>query len=198
MSRDDTVSATISAARAFYDDPVLGWFQPRLLRQQRSFHRPFGAVIGDALQDGEAWVATVEGRVRGVAAWLPPGSYPRSIRRDLRVAIRSLPAFLPPSRHALGGVRLVATIERAHPNEPHWYLALLAVDPLLQGRGLGTALLQPVLARADDDGLLAYLETQKPENVPWYARSGFTVTETFQVGPFPPVWGLRREPARRP
>jgi len=191
---DDVASATVSAARAFYDDPVLGWFQPKLVRQQRGLVRPMGAMIADCLGAGEVWVSVVDGRARGVAAWLLPGRYPRGVGRDLRLGLRSLPAFLPLSARSLPGIRLAVAIERAHPHHPHWYLSLLAVDPLLQGRGLGTALLGPVLARADAEALSVYLETQKPENLTWYARSGFAVSEELRVGPCPPVWGLTREP----
>jgi GNAT superfamily N-acetyltransferase len=195
ICQQDLPSATASAARAFYDDPVLGWFQRDLLRQQRQFPAAFKAAILDAMAAGEVWVAVVDGRARGVAAWLSPGSYPRSPRRDLRLAVRSLRAFMPPSLRAVRyGISLVLAIERVHPRTRHWYLGLLAVDPLLQGRGLGSALLEPVLTRADDEGNVAYLETQKPENVTWYARSGFAVSEELRIGPCPPVWGLLREP----
>ena len=62
-----------------------------------------------------------------------------------------------------------------HPSEPHWYLAMLGVDPLLQGNGIGSALLRYGLARADEQAMLAFLETGKPSNIPLYERSGFEV-----------------------
>ncbi len=46
-------------------------------------------------------------------------------------------------------------------------LALLATNPGAQGRGLGSSLLGPVLDRCDSEGIPAYTETQKHENVSW-------------------------------
>ncbi|HZU74949.1 MAG TPA: GNAT family N-acetyltransferase [Acidimicrobiales bacterium] len=192
IAMEEVDAAAVCAARAFYEDPVLGWVQPSLLRQQRRFPGVFSAVVADSL--ATTWVAAVDGRVRGVASWLAPGDYPRSPRRDARLAARALPAFLPPSDRSPTGIRLALAIERAHPRHRHWYLALLAVDPLVQHRGIGTALLQPGLDRADQDGVPAYLETQKPENVVWYGRSGFRQTGEFRVPPCPPVWALTRDP----
>ena len=61
--------------------------------------------------------------------------------------------------------------------ERHWYLWVLGVEPERQGQGIGGALTQPVFARADAEGLPCYLETDKPDNVPFYRKHGFAVVE---------------------
>lgn len=86
-------------------------------------------------------------------------------------------------------------VERRHPREPHWYLALLATDPSVQGRGLGTALLAPVLEQCAREGIPVYTETQKKENVSWYARSGFDVAREITLPGTPTVWCLARTPS---
>jgi GNAT superfamily N-acetyltransferase len=93
-------------------------------------------------------------------------------------------------------IRLLSAVDAVHRNleVPHWYLAILGVDPLFQRSGAGTALLRPVLDRCDREATVAYLETQKPENVPWYGRHGFEVVETLEVRGCPPMWTLLREP----
>jgi len=98
-------------------------------------------------------------------------------------------------RHRLKAFRLLLEVDRHHPHEPHWYLSLLATDPTVQGRGLGTALLAPVLERCDRDGVVACTETQKEANVSWYARAGFAVTHEVRLPDTPVVWCLRREPS---
>jgi GNAT superfamily N-acetyltransferase len=56
--------------------------------------------------------------------------------------------------------RRLSDVERMHPTkEPHWYLAFLGVEPSEQGRGVGSALLRPVLDRAAAEGAPAWLET---------------------------------------
>jgi GNAT superfamily N-acetyltransferase len=93
---------------------------------------------------------------------------------------------------------LLQEVERRHPSETHWYLALLATDPGVQGRGIGTALLQPVLARCDTAGIPAYTETQKEENVSWYHRAGFNVIDEVRLPDMPPIWRIWRDPRANP
>jgi ribosomal protein S18 acetylase RimI-like enzyme len=81
-----------------------------------------------------------------------------------------------------------------HPREEHWYLAVLATDPLFQGRGVGKALVQPMAARADEVGVATYLETQKEASLAYYQRFGFEVVDEFKVNASPPIWMMQREP----
>jgi ribosomal protein S18 acetylase RimI-like enzyme len=86
-------------------------------------------------------------------------------------------------------------LEKAHPHEPpHYYLSQLGTDPPAQGRGFGTAVLEPVLAQCDRDGIGAYLESSKERNVDYYARFGFRTTETIHLPKGPDVWLMWRDP----
>ena len=62
---------------------------------------------------------------------------------------------------------------RYHPQEPHWYLPFIGVDPVRQGQGIGAALLRPILEKCDAERLPAYLESSNPRNRPLYQRHGF-------------------------
>ena len=81
-----------------------------------------------------------------------------------------------------------------HPHVDHWYLPLIGVDLVAQGRGLGSALLRHALASCDSDGLAAYLEATNPRNRDLYARHGFNVVGVIQAGSSPPIWAMLREP----
>ena len=90
-------------------------------------------------------------------------------------------------------------VERTHPAAPrHFYLAVLGIDPPQQGRGLGSALLAPVLELCDGEAVHAYLESSKERNVDFYSRHGFRVTREIRLPKGPPMWGMLREPAGRP
>ena len=183
-------------ARSFDDDPLFAHLAPRAHRRPGALRLYMAATCRDALPFGQVHVALDGGRAVGVAAWLPPGAHPPSLVRQarlgavvLRCALRSSPRVL------TDGVRVLAAVERAHPREEHWYLALLGADVGEQGRGVGSALLAPVLARADAEGLPCYLETTKPRNLAWYGRHGFGVADELRPVPGgPPVWTMRREP----
>jgi ribosomal protein S18 acetylase RimI-like enzyme len=181
-------------ARAFHDDPLPTFVSPSERRRPAVIRSFLAPIARDAIPFGHAYGAVDGDGVHGVAAWLPPGAYPPSLARQLRqlpglLRIASLvPRRLPFVFESLG------ELVRLHPSEEHWYLALLAVDPTRQGRGLGRRLTAPVLERADAEGLPAYLETTKAANVAWYRGAGFDVVEEINVGGGPPIWAMRREP----
>ncbi len=182
-------------ARAFAEATLFERFFPSPERRARSIatlHRAALAHLGPA---GVCSVARDgDGGVRGVAAWLAPGGFPPPVREQL---VR-LPAVLAAFSPHFGALRVAARAEAAtvavHPRELHWYLQLLAVDPAAQRRGIGTALLAPVLERVDAEGALAYLETQDEANLAYYARVGFTLDRRIEVGPGAALFTMRREP----
>ena len=83
--------------------------------------------------------------------------------------------------------------ESDHPTEPHYYLPFLGVEPENQGRGMGSALMHPVLSRCDADRTAAYLESSTPRNRALYERHGFEVMSEFKLGSRgPSLWRMWR------
>ena len=64
-------------------------------------------------------------------------------------------------------------------DESAWYLSIVAVDPAVQGQGLGRILLEPTIAEADRAGVTCYLETFSQRNLPFYQRLGFETAALF-------------------
>jgi ribosomal protein S18 acetylase RimI-like enzyme len=152
------------------------------------YHR---ALHRKALQWGRPGYAAVRGnRLVGVAvtfdweAWPPPE--PVSTLLDAPSFVLAGPWA------AVRGARADATMKRAHFHEPHLYLWQLAVAPRAQRSGVGRVLLERVIADADDAGTPVYLETAKPDNVPYYRSFGFVETgrETLPRGA--PLWLMLR------
>jgi ribosomal protein S18 acetylase RimI-like enzyme len=85
-------------------------------------------------------------------------------------------------------------MERDHERRPHWYILAVGVRPEDQGRGLGTALLTPTLARCDTEGLPAYLEASSERSAALYERLGFEHVGELRLGGSPPVWRMLRSP----
>jgi len=89
----------------------------------------------------------------------------------------------------------LAKVEGAHPrHRPHYYLAILGTRPDHQGKGIGSALLRPVLAKCDEEGVGAYLESSKERNIAFYARHGFEVTGEIHLPKGPTIWPMWRDP----
>jgi GNAT superfamily N-acetyltransferase len=176
-------------ARAFDDDPISEFLFPDARRRQRALPRYFSILLRPAfLPSGEVWT---DGDACGSAMWTPP-TQRRPSTRDL---LRFAPLVPVLGRRLPQAISTMQAVERHHPRTPHWYLAVLGTDPPRQGRGVGSALLGPVLERCDADGLPAYLESSKERNVPFYARHGFRVTTTIDLpGGGPRLWLMWREP----
>jgi ribosomal protein S18 acetylase RimI-like enzyme len=194
VARPDELAEVVAVcARAFWPDPLLGFFSRGLLHEYRYLPDFFAIDIKDRGHYSRLDVVDHGDRIGAIAMWCPPGSLPRSAREQAVSLLRASRLLLR-SNHRVKATRLLTAVEKVHPTTPHWYLALLATDPTAQGRGLASSLLAPVLAQADADGIPAYLETQKASNVAWYARHGFRETGRVELAGCPPVWCLTREP----
>ncbi|HEV7886400.1 MAG TPA: GNAT family N-acetyltransferase [Acidimicrobiales bacterium] len=185
----DVPALSAALARAFAEDPVISWIFPTddIERRLTAYFAMYLRRI--SLRHGVTY--TTDG-VQGGAIWLPPGKWeltPFDIVRTLPTTARTLGPRL------ISALRTLLQIERHHPRDAHYYLATLGTDPPQQGKGVGSALLVPVLTRCDAEGIPAFLESSKERNVPFYARYGFEVTEELDLrNGGPRLWLMRREP----
>jgi ribosomal protein S18 acetylase RimI-like enzyme len=146
--------------------------------------------LGQLLHEREVWTSP---GLASAALWAPPGRWRTTPQEDLSLARALLhPRLL--ARLPLV-VRGLLDLERRHPREPpHWYLAFLGTDPQAQGQGLGSAVIGPVLAQCDADGVAAYLESSKERNIAFYARHGFRVSAELHLPRGPTLWAMWRDP----
>jgi ribosomal protein S18 acetylase RimI-like enzyme len=188
---DDIPAMALALGRAFAEDPIFEFLVPGIAAAERARRAtPFFAVDTKLrVRTASAW--TTPDRV-GAALWAPPGKWRTSFADGLRLAWPILRGTRGRGLRAMGAM---STIEKAHPRQPHWYLAVLGTDPDHQGRGIGAALMAPVLERCDEEGLPAFLESSKESNIPYYERFGFRVERELQLGKdAPSVWPMWREP----
>jgi GNAT superfamily N-acetyltransferase len=182
---DDARQLAAPLARAFHDDPVTVWANPSERNRRRRVERFFTGRMR-ALLPHELSFMCDDGA--GAAIWSPPDAW----QMGLRELLHDLPAFL--SLHTPTVLRGMHDVEKRHPRDPHYYLSILGVDPPRQGTGLGTALLQPMLRRCDSEGVGAYLETSTEQNVRFYSRHGFRVTDEVLLPQGPVMWLMWRDP----
>jgi ribosomal protein S18 acetylase RimI-like enzyme len=100
----------------------------------------------------------------------------RTLLWDLKLALTVI---------GIGQVKSVlereAMIKSNHPNEPIAYLWFLGVNPQLQGKGIGSALIQEVLTECGRKKRPVYLETSMERNLPFYRKFGFVIFQTLQL-----------------
>jgi GNAT superfamily N-acetyltransferase len=194
--RSDVGAAARTLARAFQRDPVMTWMLPDAGAREKKLPRLFALLMRcHHLATGGSEVARTrsDGSLMGAAAlWDPPDRW----RHGGFESVRALPAlFLTFGRRLSTGREVEETMQRVHPEEPHWYLAVIGSDPNVRGKGFGHALMQSRLDRVDAEHAPAYLESSNPDNVPYYQRFGFDVTgEIVLPDGGPKMWPMWRPP----
>jgi ribosomal protein S18 acetylase RimI-like enzyme len=171
-------AAVALLARAFRDSPlnvaVIG--SPDPARRARVNAHGLRSLLPVAHAHGRVRALHLADELAAVLIAAPPSAHPLpppSLAARLRCLVGQ---GLRVSRR---WAEVFETLAPLHPAEPHWYLGTLGVDPALQRRGLGSALLADWLAEVDGTASCAYLETDRPENVAFYQRAGFeTLGET--------------------
>lgn len=176
-----------SLVLAFSNDPAVRWLFPDPHQYLTYFPQFVAAFAGSAFEQGTAYVNS---DYTGAALWTAPNSDSDDGAVEALLQ-RALSAADQPDAFAV-----FSQMETYHPHYPHWYLPLLGVDPVRQGQGQGSALLQAVLAQCDRDRLPAYLESSSPSNIPFYQRHGFDVIGTVQAGSSPRIFPMLRPPKR--
>ena len=162
-------------ARAFVDHPQhIAMFGSESLSMNATFGR-----MGLSMVCGKKVVAVLEGRVLGFAHWADEAR----CQPATTAILRALPAMF----GGLGlraGVNAVRTFSLwgAHdPSEPHLHLGPVAVDPDVQGRGVGGLLMRSYCEDLDEAETAGFLETHGDDNVRFYGRFGFVVVDEAEL-----------------
>jgi GNAT superfamily N-acetyltransferase len=189
-TEDDHEAAAEALALAFADDPAWAHLLPDSGTRAERLLAYFTAEIGNlAPEYRQVWVTEDGG---GAAIWARPGQWRVPLVRELRPARRMAVVF---GRRSPLALWTQLRLERHHPRAPHWYLHYVGVEPRRQGRGLGGALLAPVLEQCDREGIPAYLESSTERNRVLYERNGFALTGTFDMpAAGPPIREMWRDP----
>jgi len=165
------------------DVPALGRALGRAFRDDPGFNHVLPAE-GDRAERLEPFFAT---------ELAPPDEWRVPVTQTIRETPTAVGTF---GRRLPVALWSRLRMERHHPRKPpHWYLAVMGVDPDWQGSGLGGALMRPVLDQLDAGAMPAYLEASTPRSRALYERNGFEVTGEFNMPRGgPPIWLMWREP----
>jgi ribosomal protein S18 acetylase RimI-like enzyme len=184
-SATEAVIETLVAA--FEDDCAVRMIYPADDEYRTHFAGFLVAFGGRAFEDG---VVDRDTAGEAAAMWFPPGVEPdgEAIMAYLESTV-SPPRFVTLAR----GMEIQSTF---HPETEHWYLPWIGVRPGSRGQGIGRALLEYGLARADEAGMPAYLEATSRRNAALYERHGFEVAGVVESPGYPEIIAMWRPAAR--
>jgi len=186
---EERVGAVADAiSRGFIDNEIWAWMVPCERRLARLLPRHYRTMIRHVYMPlGTAWTSP---DAAGGALWFPPGKLGRTPLQQARELLSLMPWV--GVRGMRRGIAFEELQSRHHPQEPHWYLQTLSIEPAKQRSGYGGALMHPALERADAEGMPCYLETQREANVPYYRRFGFELSDKVSIADSPPLWLMWR------
>lgn len=187
--------AAMLMARAFIQDPFFTFVFPNAARRERILPWLFEKNLRYGQRCGKVFTTA---SLEGIALWLGPDKPGLEWMGTILSGLFLVPLKLT-WRELDRSLRLSKFAGQLHQKSitgRHWYLVGLGVEPSWQGRGVASALLQPVLALADQEKVACYLDTNYEGNLPFYARFGFSVVghgQASQAGPH--TWGMLRQSA---
>ena len=179
--------------RAYDQDPIVDWLVLKDEKRSQRMATFFEILVNHCGMKYDHAFTTED--LSGIAVWYPPE--PRDcwkhsfledvilLRKWIRVCgIRGMPS----------GMAVDKLVKKHHLKSPHYYLSPLGVDPVHQGRGIGSHLLQHGLRMCNEKGVPAYLETGTEENIRFYMKHDFKVIEEFFFPRGPKNWTMIYEP----
>ncbi len=175
------------AARALRDNPASVALSDDPLVRLEVFYSTFSGILRDAQAPAGARRGNC---LLAVAALLAPG---RCVSSILPPETRSL---VQPGPDASAAERFLYSGSVMAANdlpEKHWHVGPVGVEPGFQGMGIGRSVMQLLCDRFDERRELAWLETDKPENIRFYGGLGFEVAEEVPMLSAR-WWFMRRDP----
>ena len=182
--RSDAARLLSAMTLGFSADPFMRWLYPEPQQFLSVFPKVLDLYGGKAFEQGSAYC---NDDLTAGALWLPPGIHP-----DEDGLMACFEETVASEKHkslfaAFDGM------DKHHPDEPCWHLAMVAVDPVDQGKGQGSALMTESLKACDHDGRQIYLESTNRANLSLYRRYGFADLEVIETPDAPPVFPMLRK-----
>ncbi|UWR03977.1 GNAT family N-acetyltransferase [Ruegeria conchae] len=139
-----------------------------------------------ALLHGGVHVTT---REDGAAVWYPPdGGVSDEDYNTFKFTMRK-----PDKMDRLSDLAEACDVFR--PNEAHWTLELLGVDPNAQNAGIGSNLMAFGLENANHSKMPVFLASSNRKNLPFYRRFGFDVLAEVNLDGLPTMFPMIRKPS---
>jgi hypothetical protein len=185
---------TVILSRALHDEPNFTYLIPDE-RQRRAVLPWFFRTLAIRASRVCGEIYTTEA-IHGGALWIGPG-LAKTFSRVLRSEMLMAPFRLGRTtlRRCLTMRARLEEVHRRLARGPHWYLLILGVEPSDKEDVIREALIDPVLSRADAEGLPCYLEIFNLANLPFYKECGFRIAGAGRIdGGGPNFWALMRAP----
>ncbi len=198
LTKSDMPAAVYALKDAFKDDPLWEKVFKDDPDKDRALSAFFTCPLLYGMKFGKACAVTPS--AEGVAVWVPGryadmGTWGMLCSGALFYAVKM-------GRDTIQNLAIISKQTNLKRNRlmrgrAYTYLAMIGVASAVQGKGLGSKLMDTIKTECDSKGLDLYLETEKEENLLFYEKHGFSVLETITLPKIDlPMWLMIRNPLR--
>jgi GNAT superfamily N-acetyltransferase len=193
LASDQTAEAAGVLARALHEDPYFVYVLPDPVEREATLPKILGPITRFGQMYGSA--VTTAGSIEGTAVWTAPGVDVTPERAGEAGFHEIFEALDADAIQRYGGVMdNLQELPGRELDGPLWYLMAVGVVPGRQRKGVGRALLEPGIERADAEGIACALDTFEERTLPFYASLGFDVAfDGVEPQSGLRVWTLHRE-----
>jgi hypothetical protein len=161
--------------RAFNEDKLYQYLVPNEKLRKTIIPLYYACVIRNGIQFGEVY--TTSSKIEGLAIWFESIKFKTNIWRIIRAG--GLKPLFKANKVIIKRMKFINKytyeMHKQYAAEKYWYLTLIGVDPLYQGKGFGSKLIRPMLKYIDSFKLPILLETHNEVNVKIYQKYGFEI-----------------------
>jgi ribosomal protein S18 acetylase RimI-like enzyme len=177
---------------AFYNDPYYVYIMPNSLKRRSQLIWWFKIVLTHGVRNGMIYITS---DLKGASIWFGPDK-PNLDNLQLALSGLILFPFKVGFNNFLRMLDVSTKWEKVHLKQPkrNYYLMIIGVDRVYRRKGYGSLLMQNVLKKADQEGVVCYLETVNPEDLLFYKQHDFAPIIDKSFGGTNRYWILTRQP----
>lgn len=180
-SKKQIKQASLVISEAFFNDPLMKYLFP--IKQERISKLPsmMKLLIRIGIKYGVVHVTS--SKLEGIAIWFP--SNRAKITSWMGLINGGIPYFFKLGTKAVKKQnKFYKFIYSKHKKllcSYHWYLSIIAVNPIYQGKGFSRILFNSMFPYVDKRNLPCFLDTNNEKNLPIYEQFGFKILEEYEI-----------------
>jgi hypothetical protein len=181
LAKKQIKPASTIICEAFFNDPLMLYLFPKPKKRKRKLKSMMELLLRLGRKYGVVY--TTSPKLEGIAIWFP--SNKAKITPLMGILNGGISYFFKTGSKAVKKQNRIYSYLYAKHKElmpsPHWYLSIIAIKPLYQGKGLFSVLFNLMFNQIDKQNLPYFLDTNNERNVPIYKRFGFKILEKYEI-----------------
>ncbi|MFX0001353.1 MAG: hypothetical protein ACFE9Q_14400 [Candidatus Hodarchaeota archaeon] len=166
---------------AFYNDPLMIHLFPQPKERKCKLPLMMKLILRIGIKYGI--VHATSHNLEGIAVWFP--SNKAKITPWMGLLNGGLSYFFKLGRKTIKKqnnlYNYVHSKRKEHLPLNYWYLSIIGINPLYQGKGFSRVLFNSMFNQIDEQELPCFLDTNNKKNLLIYKRFGFRIVEEYQI-----------------